>query len=407
VSSSVAPPSGDPRSEGRSGGAPRSEGRSGLDAATPPGWYPDPWQVGSHRWWDGRTWTPHYTPKPGDVAGPAPHQPGLPSWLSVPVLVAGGLVVPGTAILAVGDPEIIPLVLVPLLFIVPVLLWADRLEPEPRPARLHAFLWGATTAIAVASIANATVAVSISESAAAVASAPLVEELMKGLAILVAIRRHEVDGPVDGLVYAGWVAAGFATVENVEYFLIASDSGVLAETFAVRAIATPFAHPLFTAWTGLALGLAVARGRPLVSAWWGLAVAIGLHAAWNGSLVATGDSGDLTLFTVAAIAFVGVFVAAAALVITIRRRERHDYFEAIPFLVATYGLTAAEVTAFGSWKELLTARRQLSKSDRGCFDDLHAALARLAAFHARQAATGAADEARLVQQLTTARTALR
>jgi len=28
-------------------------------SATPPGWYPDPWQQAPHRWWDGSTWTSH------------------------------------------------------------------------------------------------------------------------------------------------------------------------------------------------------------------------------------------------------------------------------------------------------------------------------------------------------------
>ena len=375
-------------------------------AARPaPGWYPDPWQVAPFRWWDGHVWTGHASVATAR-AGPA-RPPRLPSWASVPVLVAAGLVAPVLAVLAVAEPASAALAFVPLVFVVPVLVWADRLEPEPRNARVHAFLWGATISILVAGTVNGVVLTAIGESVAVVGSAPFIEEIMKGLAVVIAVRRREVDGPVDGIVYAGWVAAGFAVVENIEYFLAASDDGVLAETFVLRAVVTPFSHPLFTAWTGLAIGRAVAAGRPLRSAWWGLAVAMALHAAWNGSLVAAGGREDLTLLAVAASAFVGIFTLTAAVLLLVRRSERRDYLAAVPFLTATYRLPPGEVAVFGSWRELVAARRRLPKPARGAFDDLHAALARLAALHARPVTTDPADEARLLAQLDEARQAIR
>jgi len=72
-----------------------------------------------------------------------------------------------------------------------------------------------------------------------------------------ALRRREVDGVTDGIVYAGWVALGFAVVEDMTYFSLTSIEGDLLPVFVVRAILTPFAHPLFTFWIGLALGRAV------------------------------------------------------------------------------------------------------------------------------------------------------
>ena len=59
-----------------------------------------------------------------------------------------------------------------------------------------------------------------------------------------------MDGVSDGIVYAGWVALGFAVVEDFLYFTTVVEAGLWREVFIVRALLTPFAHPLFTAWIG-------------------------------------------------------------------------------------------------------------------------------------------------------------
>lgn len=374
--------------------------------ATPPGWYPDPWGVAAFRWWNGHAWAANVAPSRGDGGGEQ-RRPRLPAWLSVPVVVAGGLAVPFVVLSVVLEPIVLALVLVPLVFIVPVLAWIDRLEPEPRASRLHAFLWGATVAILGAGVVNSIVLVSYGETAAAVISAPLVEETLKGVGILWAVRRTEVDGVVDGIVYAGWVAAGFAMVENIEYFLVASDDGVLAETFVLRALLTPFAHPLFTMWIGLAIGLGVARGSKLPwAAVWGWVIAVGLHAGWNGAIVASVDLADDRILLVAALTFVAIFALSIVLVTVLRRLERRAYLAAIPYVTKRYGVTTEEVGMFSSWAEMLAHRRRLPRANRRQFDDLHAALARLAALHARPGTIDPVAEQRLFQQLTDARTAL-
>jgi protease PrsW len=374
-------------------------------SSTPPGWYPDPWKVAHYRWWDGRTWSANIAYPLDPQAGRAPSErggrtPRLPAWLSRPVLVAALLVAPLFVVAALQDPVVLVLALVPLVFIVPVLVWLDRLEPEPWTSRVHAFLWGATISVLVAGFVNSFVMLAVSESAAAVVSAPLIEETMKGLGILWAVRRRELDGPVDGLVYAGWIAAGFAMIENIEYFLVASADGVLAETFVARAILVPFAHPLFTAWIGLAIGVAVARRSSLPwAAWWGWLIAVGLHAAWNGSIVAAVELDDERIILVAALGFVVVFVVTALMVIAVRRAERRAYIASMPYLVERYRVPIHEVGQFSTWREMLAARRSLPRDRRRRFDDTHAALARLAALHGRPGPTDPADEERLVGQL--------
>jgi protease PrsW len=244
--------------------------------------------------------------------------------------------------------------------VAPVLVWMDRVEPEPLSSRVHAFLWGATIAIVVSGVVNSIVALNVSETAAAVVSAPLIEETMKGLAVVWALRRHEIDGAMDGLVYAGWAGLGFAVVEDVEYFLVASDDGVLAETFIARALLTPFAHPLFTAWTGLAIGLAVAKGRRVFpTALWGWFIAVLLHAAWNGSLIAAVQTGEDAIILLAALVFLSIFVGSIVMIVMVRRREQRRFVSAVPMLASRYGLRPGEVRAYGSWREVRRARRAL------------------------------------------------
>ncbi len=168
-------------------------------------------------------------------------------------------------------------------------------------------LWGASVAILVALIVNVSVMAVLGETVAAVIGAPLIEEAMKGLGILWAVRRREVDGPIDGVVYAAWVALGFAVVEDMSYFADASASGIFVQVFVLRALLTPFTHPLFTMWTGLAIGRQVAAGRKIwPGALWGYGLAVLAHMVWNGSLVAvqpdegSGEDGSTLLLLVVA-----------------------------------------------------------------------------------------------------------
>ena len=63
--------------------------------------------------------------------------------------------------------------------------------------------------------------------------APLTEEAGKGLFVLLLlyIRRHTLDGVIDGLVYAGLVGVGFAFTENILYYA-AAFLGVPEKTLA-------------------------------------------------------------------------------------------------------------------------------------------------------------------------------
>ena len=115
--------------------------------------------------------------------------------------------------------------LVPVCIVLPALLWLDRLEAEPVGQLLFAFGWGAVVATFIALIVNSYSLAALTEyggdiSTAAVFVAPWVEEVSKGLAVLVvllvscAVRyadRHDLDAT--GIaVLAGALVLGLAYI---------------------------------------------------------------------------------------------------------------------------------------------------------------------------------------------------
>lgn len=280
-------------------------------------------------------------PTPASAAMPvrAPrHRAGALVFAVLGIAVGGlvALLVLAYLALALGVSTLVVgslLALVPLVVVLLAIRWVDRWEPEPRWALWFAFLWGAAVSVAIALIVDLGVQVSVAaatpggapdEAWQAVVQAPVVEEVAKGLGVLLlfAFARTHFDGPVDGLVYAATVAAGFAFTENILYFgaaLAEGGASGLGATFVVRGIFSPFAHVLFTACIGLALGIAARRGAGAGAAGWfalGLVGAIALHALWNGSLAFSSDAVALYL-TVQ----MPIFVGAILLAVFLRRQE--------------------------------------------------------------------------------------
>ncbi|MET1019042.1 MAG: PrsW family intramembrane metalloprotease [Microterricola sp.] len=225
--------------------------------------------------------------------------------------------------------------LIPLLAVLFAVRWIDRWEPEPRFALAFALLWGAGVAVAIALLVDLFVQIAFAigggeanaatEALSVAVQAPVVEEIAKGLGVLllVWIARKSFDGPVDGLVYAAVVAAGFAFTENILYFgeaLIEGGTADLGGTFVMRGIFSPFAHVMFTACTGIAIGFGVTRTRGAGILGYfalGLVFAIGLHALWNGSLLVVTD-----FFGYYFLVQVPLFAFAIVLVVLLRRAEQ-------------------------------------------------------------------------------------
>ncbi|WP_082914185.1 PrsW family intramembrane metalloprotease [Microbacterium sp. H83] len=187
------------------------------------------------------------------------------------------------------------LALVPLAVVFFVVRMIDRWEPEPKSLVFFAIAWGAIAAVGLTLLVDLGLSLLFGargEVASAVVQAPIVEELWKGVGVFLIflIARRSFDGPVDGVVYGALVGAGFAFTENIQYFaisLIEGGSGQLTVTFILRAVMSPFAHAMFTALTGLAIGLAARRnasaGATLGFGLLGMLGAMLLHGLWNGS----------------------------------------------------------------------------------------------------------------------------
>lgn len=230
--------------------------------------------------------------------------------------------------------------LLPLAIVVPAVLWLDRYESEPPHYLVATFLWGACVAAAMSLLLNTgsmlvigrTAGVESVAEVGAVVVAPVVEETWKGIGVLLVLllRRREFDGIVDGIVYGAICAAGFAFAENILYFgrgLIEGGPGGLVAVLVVRGLFGPFAHPFFTACTGVGLGIAAGRARGALR--WaapilGLLAAMALHSLWNASTL-LGLEGAVNVYLFLQIP---LFLAAIAFAYWARHREAR--------LLATY-----------------------------------------------------------------------
>jgi protease PrsW len=277
-----------------------------------------------------------------------------------------GLIVLGLVGTSVGVGGVIVGALCALLPVGPVVatfLWIDRWEPEPPRLLLTAFLWGACFAALAALIINSSAALAVDELlgrgsgdvVGSIVIAPLVEEGLKGafLVGLLIFRRREFDGIIDGIVYAGLVAAGFAFTENILYFgraftEEAQMGGSVLSVLILRGVLSPFAHPLFTSMTGIGAGIAAnsrnAAARPFYVLG-GYALAVVLHAIWNSS-ASLGDGGAFLL--VYGFLMVPLFAAMITIVVWQRRREQAVVAEQLPGFARAGWIAPSEVQLLSS-----------------------------------------------------------
>lgn len=220
--------------------------------------------------------------------------------------------------------------------------WLDRYEKEPLALLGAAFFWGAVVAAGGAYVINTvfdlgiyvlTGSSDLADQATASLVAPFVEEGLKGLAVLIIFLffRKEFDSVLDGIIYAGIAALGFAATENVIYiyergYLEGGWSGLWQLVF-IRDVIVAWQHPFYTAFTGI--GLAVARMSrsalvKIIAIPAGYFVAVVVHAFHNSFGVFTGAAGldSLSGFALGTLIDWSGWFAMALFIIFIIGRER-------------------------------------------------------------------------------------
>jgi protease PrsW len=295
-------------------------------------------------------------------------------------IVAGALVITLTIGINIGPVAFgigLAVALLPVPFLVACFLWLDRYEPEPWKYLAFCFGWGSCVATSVALGVNTLgsylfESAGMSGNADAVLVAPFIEETMKALGpvlllIFLRRRRRQPISVVDGIVYFGLSATGFAMAENILYlggiYVTGSETGgaltgavMVAALAAVRIGISGFAHPLFTSMTGIGFGLAASgtdrrvRWLAPLAGWIG---AMCLHSGWN-LMSSLGSQAVLTGYLVV---MAPIFFAAVGVALWARGHEGRQVARMLQPYVRTGWLSPPELGALSTMNRRMAARR--------------------------------------------------
>jgi RsiW-degrading membrane proteinase PrsW (M82 family) len=342
------------------------------------------------------------------IEGRPPGRPRIGLILGIIAAIGCGIVVLGTDAVQSVDAAghsvapfliAVPLALLPVPFLVGCVLLLDRLEPEPRVNLVLAFAWGAGVAALLAAVINTAGLVFITQPAlgqntgeyvSATFGAPVVEESLKGLILIILLwrRRQELDGPTDGIIYAAMVGLGFAMMENIGYYigaLVRPEIGgvrLLGATFVLRGVLSPLAHPIFTSMTGLGVAYAATHRHARWAVPLGLLAAMVLHGTWNG-LTAFGLPGLAIAYAILAC----VLGVLAGVIVADRRRIVRLIWRFLPGYETAGVVTEADLKMLSTLRERraarLWARRTGGRPAARAMEDYQLAATELALVHLR------------------------
>jgi RsiW-degrading membrane proteinase PrsW (M82 family) len=255
----------------------------------------------------------------------------------------------------------------------------DRFEKEPTLWVVFAFLWGALPAVIAAIVFQLILGIPIAifagrdtlaaEFLGAAVSAPVTEEILKGMAVAIIYltRRREFDGWVDGIVYGGVAGFGFAYVENILYLMNLTDTWAeWLQLLILRTVVFGGLHGGWSALVGIGFGLARYRTNPFLKILCisgGLLAAIFGHLVHNGALTLAEASGGATILLVfinygALILFLGLLWFVAGFV---ERRNLQIYLQdEVPGVISAQWYDGL---CHGRWSGINPAlRRQITQA---------------------------------------------
>lgn len=181
--------------------------------------------------------------------------------------------------------------------VVPIAFWSgyhyykDRHLPEPAANLATCFLLGIVAAgvsrllyegLGMVGLRYDATALAIEGPLALLAYALLaigpIEELAKLLPfLLIALRFRAFDEPLDGIIYASFIALGYAAVENVLYLPYLTSAEAVARGFA-----SPLVHAMFASVWGYYVGRSYLQaGTWLSTSLLSVAVAAALHGTYD------------------------------------------------------------------------------------------------------------------------------
>jgi len=182
--------------------------------------------------------------------------------------------------------------------IAPALFWAgyfyyqDRFQPEPLVKFGTAYLLGLAAALLCLKFQGLLPLIGVAEDPSAlmmsdrrlaflvysIAVTGFLEEAFKFLPfLLVIVRFREFDERTDGLIYAGAIALGFASFENITQCAVLEGFERLG-----RAFGSPLTQAMFSSFWGYAVGKARIEGRAILwPAVRGLILAALCHGVFN------------------------------------------------------------------------------------------------------------------------------
>ncbi len=210
----------------------------------------------------------------------------------------------------------------------------DIYEKEDWSHIIFAFIWGAlgstffaliinTTNIGIASILCGQ---NIGNICGIVISAPVFEELLKLLAVVIILLflRTKFNSPLDGMVYAAAAGLGFKLIED--YIYIANGIAAAGATAGLlmmflRWIFGFLLHSLMTSFVGFSIGFATLTkdySKKILYVLGGYLLSVGSHFLWNSSSVILESIPNLSFLTLIVFPFLTIIYIFLNILLYIR-----------------------------------------------------------------------------------------